>query len=967
MILFFAYRNIRRAAYVPALMDVPLTASYQSLPFPEQLASGVLRVCNLGRVDKEPFRTAPTHRLNGLLQTLASDVVVLRRPPADRESLVPQWLYCPADRSNPLPEKVFHRLLEAWAYDLRPEAEFGGDVRELVAELRELPPIWPDVDVPLLRTHQSDGGTAQPNELQYLLATDYFARRIQELEPYDTGTDLLRFRAVARGPRQQGAELMSQPLPYESGGNTWWFSVIINLTLHTVPFDSVPTLHLHLGLRRWATIPDVDSGKLRLGFGCDTSVYLRPTAPWLPDAPISDRYGIARLTWDRDAGEHRWRHGDPAGLLSRLALNRPFPLVSDLLSRPDRWIRRKSGIDALVVHNNRMRTKHGVAVGVMSHQRSRIVEWAEQALFPELVRVPDLLRSRSGPDAPANKRKDSSGEARARAEERNARARRISVGRTCAKWTESGIPVFEPRLLWQSEKTKTLAINGLIAALGLTGDGGAAGSDVHADLDQPLQLTWDTEELAVRLRCVRLVHGLGDGLGVDQKSKTRRDDHVAAFTRCRQRMAKFLTEDGASIAAPDLAVVELAPRKVFRNRENDPKFPLRLGSADVGVYTQFIADRVSAKFHSAKKDERRAIAVWMDGLRQRGASVVPIPQVSQGLPAETQYLAIWMASLRRDGPGRPARRFPIAVLVRPDSVGADAVLGWDLAAFQGVGAWTSYPRFLTRLPELANVRPEDVVNAEDEEWVSWSAHRKKMELRRRETERFVKKVLLSPEVKSRPTVLLAHSQNARQLWTWMQDGVVVKDMIRTGHTPEMELRPWLRLVRVRTGDQRETAQWWGIDNPSEVNGLAAGFWERTDDSADARVFYSTSAKPATFKDSAVEADKLTLRTIRRGERKGELTIDTAVPGWNPNLLEIAVVGCHPGDVPESIAMAVHQLRQAPDHLDALRLPLPLHLAALAQEYVLPLGTSEDDLEEDEEAAEDPSHEDEATTEEEADD
>ncbi|SMD24608.1 RNaseH domain-containing protein [Lentzea albidocapillata] len=45
-------------------------------------------------------------------------------------------------------------------------------------------------------------------------------------------------------------------------------------------------------------------------------------------------------------------------------------------------------------------------------------------------------------------------------------------------------------------------------------------------------------------------------------------------------------------------------------------------------------------------------------------------------------------------------------------------------------------------------------------------------------------------------------------------------------------------------------------------------------------------------------------------------------------------GCHPdkGDDPEALALVVHQQRQAPDYSDALR--LPLHLAKLAQEYVL---------------------------------
>jgi len=104
-----------------------------------------------------------------------------------------------------------------------------------------------------------------------------------------------------------------------------------------------------------------------------------------------------------------------------------------------------------------------------------------------------------------------------------------------------------------------------------------------------------------------------------------------------------------------------------------------------------------------------------------------------------------------------------------------------------------------------------------------------------------------------------------------------------------------------------------------------------------RVFYSTTEKAGTFKASAVQADKLAGRPLRAGPRKGQLTIDTGVPAWNPGLVEIMVLGCHidHGDDPHALALAVHQLRQAPDYLDALSPPLPLHLAGRAQEYVLP--------------------------------
>ncbi|WP_369202470.1 RNaseH domain-containing protein [Streptomyces sp. PU-14G] len=77
------------------------------------------------------------------------------------------------------------------------------------------------------------------------------------------------------------------------------------------------------------------------------------------------------------------------------------------------------------------------------------------------------------------------------------------------------------------------------------------------------------------------------------------------------------------------------------------------------------------------------------------------------------------------------------------------------------------------------------------------------------------------------------------------------------------------------------------------------------------------------------------------------------PAWNPTLVEIAVLGCHDGgdsaqpeagkpDDAEALALTMHQLRQAPDYNGALSSPLPLHLAARAQEYVLPTLAQDDE-------------------------
>lgn len=942
----FEYAEIRRGVYEPAPGLDPVVVGYETLPFPEQFASGIVDLLNRYREGKEDLRTAPTRQLNELLQALVLDVSVMRRGKSTECGRGHNWLYRPLDTPNPLPGPVLHRLFDYWASGLGTGEEYERATRQLGEGLRAGPSQWSLVDVPLLRTWLSDGGTAAPNILQYTLIPDHFARRIQRLGPFRHKSRVLEFRAIARGPRQQGAELMSQPLAHEDEtGRLWWFSVLINVTLHTVPFDPVPKIHLHTGLRRWATHPDTKKGLLRLGHGRRTSVYVRPTTPWLPGAPVSERFGVAQLGWDRELGRHAWKRGGPAQLLSRLAGCRPFPEVDALLREPEPWLHGENGLEALVVHANSM-GQHGVGAGLMSHQRSEILEWAGQAFNPELVRVPDLVRSEITSDAPVNVRRAVPQKRRPAAEEEAARRLRSSLGALCAHRSVHGEAVFEARLLWSSHEVRRAVVTGLVGVLGLSGDGGTGEVDdvVHESSvpGDPVVLTWKTEKLIVRLHCLRLGAGLGGSLGVDPKSRTKRADQVNAIGLRRRELATFLTADGTSPAQPSLAIVEIARRRTFGHPRNDPKFAIRLGCTDAGVVTQFILDRGPQRAH-------RARAAWLDGLRQMGASVVPMPDLPAGLPSDTQFLAIWLAGTQRDSPASPRRKLPVAVLVRPDAAPGERVLGWDPEAFGDVGAWTAYPRLLTRLPALARVELEELDDDPHERWVPWSVHRRELEQQQAVVEGFVQKVRRSREVVDHPTVMVVHAQNARQHWTWIQDGVVRRDLLRTGMAPPGGLDPELRLVRVRTGEQRETGSWWAIGHPDGINGISAGLWtEGKHAPDDARVFYSTTAKASSAGGAAVSADKLAPRPLRTGERKGELTIDTGVPGWNPALVELAVLGCHQdeGDRPEVLAMALHQLRQAPDHLNALRLPLPLHLARHTQEYVLPVLVPDEERDED---------------------
>lgn len=980
----FTYDQIRRAAYLPAPGAAPLIARYQALPFPEHWRDSVLALCNAGRDgDAELYRTVPTYSMDGVLQSLAPDLIVRGRAGAYQGEAEDFWLYAPADLPEPLPGQALERLLTAWLRNLRPEPEHRAQLVDTLAELRANPPKWQDLEaVDLLNCAPTEGGTAAPVGRQFQLATDALARRVLALDPYDTGAGLLRFRAIPRGPRQQGAELMSQPWPHETKGRVWWFSVVINISLHTVPFSPQPRLHVHTGVRRWATHPGAN-GRLHLPFGRSTSVYLRPTVPWLPGAPASDRFAVARLTWNREEQEYDWLSGGPAAILCSIALSQPFPDPVKLLTAPADWIGDGPGVRAAVVYSTHM-GKHEVKAGLMSHQRSQIIEWVEQALPQGLQRVADLNRSKVASNVPANVRPTPQGTEAQQAEEARAnQARRVALaGAVRALGVEvlTPAPVVEARLLWQTASMRDMAIAALVDVLGLEGDGDAPGQAVASEAydsakpGSPVLLQWHTPELTVRLRCLALSGGLADKLGIDSKTRPKNQTLGTAIAARRATVAGFLTADGADPDEPTLALVEIDRRADFPTALDDPKFALRLGCADAGVLTQFLAVPKKAKgYDSEKNAPHRARSGWLDGLRQLGVRVVPQHTLGDRLPDDLQYAAVWMVKRRADSPTRLPRHTPVAVLVSPGEPGSGraAISGWDPEQ----SGWIPYPKFLLRLTKLAEIpgssageeassepsieipsaRAEllQTVASQPSNPITSRVWRQNLKEQRQETARYLQRMIRS--LRGRPTLLLTHSQNSRSHWPWLQDGNVVQDLIRTGHAPAARLNPELRLVRVRSAAGQETPQWWGIGHPTGTNGLPAGMWAEPADpsSPTARVFYSTTEKAQTFKSSAVLADKLAPRPMKAGKRKGQLTIDTDTPAWNPSLVEIAILGCHPaqtdasgdaqGDNPEALALAVHQLRQAPDYADSLSLPLPLHLAGLAQHYVLPTIADEDDV------------------------
>ena len=378
---------------------------------------------------------------------------------------------------------------------------------------------------------------------------------------------------------------------------------------------------------------------------------------------------------------------------------------------------------------------------------------------------------------------------------------------------------------------------------------------------------------------------------------------------------------GAKISA---AFVELDGREAFEDdHDSDPKMGLRLGCADAGAVTQFIQTPERA----LGSPEMRSHSAVDDLMRQCGIISIPKHTVGDIVAEKTQYLALWYVRRTAAGPSRRAEHRLVALRVRPGDA-QNPVCGWDGDA----KSWLPYSDFLVGLARGGN----RLSNAADV--ASSSADRTIAETRAFEVERQIRTLLY--QMRGEPTVLLATMGNLRSVWHGLLVGALAKDELGFQDQSAKRLDLYgtdLSVVVTRDANGREEIpEWYALGDKPGEEGFASGLWQPSTAGADNRVFLSTA-------DAAVSA-----RGLRRDLRKLIPLKDwphaPAKTAWNPRALEITVLGCPAKILADSsdgtgnrnafvrLASLTHQMRFT-DDFEPLALPLPLHLAKLAAEYV----------------------------------
>ncbi|MFI5985618.1 pPIWI_RE module domain-containing protein [Streptomyces sp. NPDC051555] len=901
------YQTIRTTAYEADPAHGPWLVQPSVLAFGPELHTRLTGLYARGHTSRahtsrdHPLQL-PVRRLNTLLSALAPGVIATAKG-VGADGRVP-WLYA----REPVPREVIAALVGSWAAGFTrgsadtedadaDAADDAGAEEELFQVLESvtdgLQP-WRTEPLDLTESSLSPGGTAEPARQLYGLLPEWIAFRLAE-RPYRAQGSELNFRVVST---DTGVDLVSwPPQQYEHRKRSWYYSALVGITVHTVPFTERFRVHVSTSIRRWATSLSIRPREFR-----GATVLLDAPLPW-PDGPDKGHRLIGNgLYFDRGRRQLAWRRRSPSLLLPELDIVRRYPEPDELFQDPGKWLRGSGDIAAGIVYSPVLGT-HEVGSGLMPKERSQLDAWVEEGLRPMMRRIPDLTRvTRS--NTPSLLPRPTTPDAR------ETREAQLALGRREALAATLGGGPLEIDVFWQSPRTVNALLTALPELIGLPP--GIKGKETTAE-----SWRWQAPGIDVTVRA-QPAGSVAEGLDIPGKGPRSVRFAESAGLRCAMVADRVPPLDGAR----GLAIIELADKERFHPTDTDPKHALRIACARTGRLSQFINLREDA-------DEllnHRARWTWLDAFRQLGATAPPAHRVGAGIPGDLQYVGLWLVRYTRKGPTRCAVRRLVAVRVRPDGA-RGAIDGWDPAR----AAWVPYPELMLSLAAVPDTAATvGTIRGSEQQWQA-------------EAERQIRTLLY--QLRDRPTLLVVNSGNLRQCWPGLYNGALVRDGLGFGSGPGQRLAvhgPDLRVVLTRDKNGREEVpEWYAHDGKDKV-GFAKGVWGLLD--PDQRVFASTADVPHTA-------------TLPKGLMKLAPTAQgRTAPGktaWNPLYLELTVLGCLSEqalkdagredvapDRPAEWATLVHQLRFHDDYVPLAR-PLPLHLAKLAAEYVLPLAPEHD--------------------------
>ena len=888
---------------------------FWTLNFPEELKLILLKAITKSSNRPTDKIHLPIRVLNSAVRMLIPNLISIESY-AGRIGVQP-WLYgfISTDKESPASAEAMALLVRSWIRTSLPPTILPAVRQTLAQQVSANMFTWNFEIMNLARWRCADNNTALPYEKGtshngFILWPDLIAAKLAQAE-FPWGRHSLSFKRVPLSPGQHGVELISWP-PLEENvkGQIWPYSVLLTLTLQTVPFQEFPVLHCDIGIRRWA------GPKVFLTKNAETSVYLLDQVPWIkglqqnrcfqvapirwgyvPENPETGEVGGSRLVWGSDL----------VHLLDDLHVGKKIlPDPHELANDPSRFLprtsERLSDPSAAIVYRTGLKPLHEVGTGLMPRDRRHFAEEIAAILQPEFTFVPSYERREYAVFIPPNpffkeKKKKSKHTAELESEG-------VFAGTSIERLKAMAATVSHLTLIiyYQTEEVRQALCIAIEELLGYPAS--LASNSI-----------WSSQGVTITVESRRL-GSLGEKLSVKDGS------YATRYERQREAMnarATDIMDDKRIEFATECVgiLIELDDEDKFED-DNDPKYALRIGFGRKGYHTQFITPQPDdTKLPERKKSQldtqlkERARSSVRDLLRQFGV-IGLLPAITTksrktkqeldqlSIPQSLHYLGIWIAKQSsKTSPTHIDIDLPVFVHMASDSWGIEVLIpGWS--------DWLPYSQAqlaLLNQPINRTLRTEEICQ-------------------------FLLETLDRCLPNFGDTLLFCHAQNLRGIWKWLGNEQITKTLPK-----DLKQHERLRIVRLRTGDH-EIPEWYAQND--QAYGFASGIFAIGDSS---HVFASVREKPLTMKKLSKEASKAFSQTKPNKKTQQMETYDPRpdVRAWNPGICEITISCERPEDA-LMCAIVTNELRyHCASHFHSPTVyPIPLHLASLLNEYLLPL-------------------------------
>jgi len=923
------YNQLRPLAFHLDQGAVATRKEFHAYPFwtldlPEELKQVLLR--SIAKANNRSIEkvSLPMHVLNSAARMLIPGLLAIEKY-AGRMDTQP-WLYGSASPGEmyPASAEAILLLVRSWIRTALPATVPQETRQALAQQVTTNMFAWQRETMDIAHWQCAPNGTASPYEKGtarngFVLWPDLIAAKFAQTQiPW--GYHRLAFKRVPLGPGQRGVELVSwPPLEETVKKKVWPYSVLLTLTLQTVPFQDFPVLHCDIGVRRWA------GPKVYLKGGVETSIYLLDQVPWIQGLPQNQSFQVAPVKWGKvstptGTGGHKgpqliWG-SQLVPLLEDLHIEKNhFPDPQELADNPLHFIQQGHGPipkpSAAIVYRNGLKPQHEMGTGFMPGDRRPFAEAISALLQPEFQFIPPYERRKYSVSIPQNPFFEGKKKNQLEQIEEMDEPEDLEIEGEMSDAPLVGSVI--ERLKAVAAKTSSLKIiiryqsEEVLQAIKKAIDESLGYSITFAS-----GVSWSSYGVTIVVETQPLGE-IGERLAIKSGNYTTLSD------RQREAMNLRATKLAAQIPATKECIgvlIELDNEDKFD--DDDPKHALRIGFGRKGYLTQFITPMPDSTNLSEREKEQivtqlkeRARAAVRDLLRQFGViGLLPaIPAASKvgrrqgsplAIPDPLHYLGIWLIKLSEKGsPTHIYQNIPVLLHMASNAWGIEVLApGWP--------DWLPYNQALLTLLTRPLTRS----------------------LASKEIHQFWLETLDRCLPAFGDTLLFGHAQNVRTVWKWFGNEHITRELPK-----ELEMYNRLRIVRLRTGDH-EIPEWYARNDKNEY-GFTKGVFALSNNT---QVFACLQEKPVTAQTSP-QASRV-LSRVKFDKRTQEEKVYKPIPNvraWNPGICEMTVSCANPNDALMCAAVTNELRYHFASHFRSPTVyPIPLHLASLLDEYVLPL-------------------------------